>query len=188
MNDEQTETAMSCTVAAPPENTGGIEDKVGFGIAVMNTKRRTEPYLQTGILYTSQNDQHVLAYYQIPEGTENDEVLNPLFLSVGTDMDDCLRELAVTFRDHGIKRTRWEVFPVEREDLTKIKQALGKERYAQGLSLSIHRTPVTHLIDQYQPAPERIYRKLRLEVFKRRILRRHGIEPDMQKRINHTKS
>jgi len=155
-----------------------IDDKVGFGIAVMNTRRKTEPYLQNGILYTNRNDNHIFAYYHIPQDTENNEIISPIFTVLGEDMDDCLREVSRSLKEWGEKKTKWEIFAIDSDDLGKITSKLGKDVYRKGLSVSIHRTPVTYIAEHYQPAPERTDRKQELEVLKRDILQRHGIDPD----------
>ena len=173
LEEQQTKTTLAYSEESKPSNT--IDDKIGFGMFVMNLKSKTEPYLRKGMLYTNTNGNHVFAFYKIPENAGTEEILDPIIKIRGQNIQDCMRELFLSLETHGERKKMWELYAVEPEDLARIKKTIGKDICTpQGLNLSLHRTPVIYLIDQNIPAPESQYRKLRLEVFKRNILRRYG--------------
>lgn len=177
---EEQQTSQHIDTALCPEKSvsqqnNTIDENISLGIAVMNKLLKTEPYLQKGILYTSNNKNNVFAYYKIPENTgPEEEIFDPIIKIIGTDIMDCLRETAITLEANGESKKSWELYAIEQEDYETIKKTIGKEICTlQGLQLSLHRTPIKYLIEKNTPAQESRYRHLRLEALKRNILKRH---------------
>jgi len=151
-----------------------IDSKVIQSIAILSKRVELEPYLRRGFVYSSNNEHHSLTYYKMLEHTIQPQEAQ-VFTVIGQNFDECLQEAA-----KGLTQTeaeppkKWEVYSMDHEDLEKIKANMSHTiSTRRGILFSIHRTPLTIIDESHEPKTESTYRKKRLEVLKRNILKRY---------------
>lgn len=153
-----------------------IDSKVSQSIAILSKRIDIEPYVKSGFVYSGNNGHHALAYYKIPENAQTPEESEPIFTVIGPDLNKCLEEAAKGLTETEEKHPKnWELYSMDESDLKKIKESMTHTLSTrQGILFSIHRTPLTVIDETYEPKTESTYRKKRLTVLKRNILKRYN--------------
>lgn len=156
-----------------------IDAKARQSMAILSTRLAFEPYLRKGFVYSGDNGHHAISFYKLHKSNITPGEAEPSYTIIGPDLKLCLREASRELQDtEENPPTKWELYALDESDLAKLKEHMAYSVCTRaGIQFSVHRTPLTQIVEADQSQTESENRHARLDALKRNILQRYQNTP-----------
>ena len=156
-----------------------IDAKARQSMAILSTRLDFEPYLRKGFVYSGDSGHHAISFYNLPKSNITSREAEPSYMIIGPELNLCLHEASKELKNtEKNPRTKWELYVLDEADLAKLKKHMDCTVCTrEGIQFSVHRTPLTQIVETNQSQTESENRHVRLDALKRNILQRYQNTP-----------